>query len=43
MGFAPEQRLSRFDSAALCAQLGVQLPSFESDVNLADLVLVAKG
>ena len=41
-GLDPEYRLARFDSATLCRALGVQLPAFDSDTNLTDLVLVEK-
>jgi glycerate-2-kinase len=41
-GLDPDFRLARFDSATLCRALGAQLPAFDSDTNLADLVLIEK-
>jgi glycerate-2-kinase len=38
---AVERGVSRFDSAATCAQLGVSIPSWRTGTNVTDLVLVA--
>jgi hydroxypyruvate reductase len=39
-GLDPDEFLRRFDSATLCWKLGAQIPTFESDTNLTDLVLI---
>lgn len=41
-GLDPEVRLARCDSATLCRALSAQLPAFDSDTNLTDLVLIAR-
>lgn len=41
-GLDPDFRLARFDSATLCRALGAQIPAFDSDTNLTDLVLIAR-
>ena len=41
-GLDPDHRLARCDSATLCRALSAQLPAFDSDTNLTDLVLIAR-
>jgi len=41
-GLDPDYRLATLDSATLCRALGAQLPAFDSETNLTDLVLIAR-
>jgi glycerate 2-kinase len=38
-----DRALARFDSTACCARLGISIPSWRTDTNVGDLVLVAVG